>query len=158
MVTDVARIRYALVFLGQAARSSGFRGLREFLQWLEEVYGAPEGEPPPQTPWRVVKRDEKIEPFQQAKLERSVRIASKGRGSEEEVRRRTNQIVTEVHSQLQGQAIVASHQIAAEVVKLLLRSDPMAYLRYSSVMKRYRSIEDFWMDALALNHGMNDPS
>ena len=54
-------------------------GLREFLHWLEEVYGPPNVEPPPRTPWRVVKRDGSIEPFQISKLERSVQIASKGR-------------------------------------------------------------------------------
>lgn len=151
MVTDVARIRYALVFLGQASRSSGYQGLREFLHWLEEVYGPPNVEPPPRTPWRVVKRDGSIEPFQLSKLERSVQIASKGRGTTQDVSRRSARIASEVEKELQGQTLVSTQQIAAEVVKLLLKGDPMAYLRYASVMKRYHSIDDFWADALCLH-------
>ena len=151
IVTDVARIRYALVFLGQSARSSGFRALREFLQWLEDVYGPPEIGASADTPCQVVKRDGRVEPFEPSKLERSVRIASKGRGSEQEVRGRTAQIVADVRRELHGQGFVTTHQIAAEVVKLLLRSDPMAYLRYASVMKRYHSVNDFWADALVLD-------
>lgn len=158
IVTDVARIRYALVFLGQSARSSGFHALRDFLQWLEDVYGPPEIETPLDTPWQVVKRDGRVELFQPSKLERSVRIASKGRGSEQEVRGRVTHIVAEVRRELHGQALVTTHQIAAEVAKLLLRSDPMAYLRYASVMKRYHSINDFWADALVLEPRTNDHS
>jgi transcriptional regulator NrdR family protein len=156
MMTDVARIRYALVFLGQAARASGFRGLREFLHWLEEVYGPPGIEVPAKTPWRVIKRDGKVEQFEPTKLEQSVRIASKGRGSESEVTRRASRITSEVERQLQGQTLVTSQQIAAEVVKLLRQSDPMAYLRYASVMKRYRSVRDFWADALTLEPNADD--
>ena len=158
IVTDVARIRYALVFLGQSSRSSGSRAVRDFLRWLEEVYGPSEIETPPETPWRVVKRDGRMELFQVSKLERSIRIASKGRGSEQVVSGRAAQIVTEVQRQLHGQAIVTTHQIAADVVKLLLRSDPMAYLRYASVMKRYHSIDDFWADALVLDPQAADPA
>lgn len=158
IVTDVARIRYALVFLGQSARSSGFHALRDFLQWLEDVYGPPEIETPLDTPWQVVKRDGRVELFQPRKLERSVRIASKGRGSEHEVRGRVTHIVAEVRRELHGQALVTTHQIAAEVAKLLLRRDPMAYLRYASVMKRYHSINDFWADALVLEPRTNDHS
>ncbi|MGH3907021.1 MAG: ATP cone domain-containing protein [Pseudonocardiaceae bacterium] len=155
MVTDVARIRYALVFLGQAARSSGYRGLQDFLHWLEEIYGPPNVEPAPRTPWCVVKRDGRLEPFQLSKLERSVQIVSKGRGNAREVSRRSARIISEVERELQGQALVSTQQIATEVVKLLLKSDPMAYLRYASVMKRYSSIDDFWTEALSLDRNRN---
>lgn len=157
MVTDVARIRYALVFLGQASRSSGYRGLQDFLHWLEEVYGPPNVEQAPKTPWRVAKRDGRLELFQISKLERSVQIASKGRGTMQEVSRRSMRITSEVERELQGQALVSTQQIAAEVVKLLLKSDPVAYLRYASVMKRYRSIDDFWTDALSLQPNWSSP-
>lgn len=150
MVTDVARIRYALVFLGQASRSSGYRGLNEFIHWLEEVYGPPKLELPPRTPWQVIKRNGRIELFQLSKLERSIQIASKGRGTHQEIHRRSARIATTVEQELRGQTLISSQQVAAEVVKLLLKYDPMSYLRYASVMKRYRSIDDFWADALSL--------
>jgi transcriptional repressor NrdR len=155
-ITDVARIRYALVFLGQRSRSSGLYGLLEFLNWLEGAYGPPGVEPASKTPWRVVKRDGRVESFELFKLERSLGIALKGRGTRERVRELASRIASEVSRELQGQALVTTQQIAAEVVKLLLKRDPIAYLRYSSVMKRYRATEDFWVDALVLKGSYGD--
>ncbi len=149
-ITDVARIRYALVFLGQQSRPTEHHGFLDFLHWLREVYGSPEVEVPAHTPWRVVKRDGRTEAFELNKLERSLGFALKGRGSKQLARERAVRIGFDVQQELQGQAIVTTQQIAAEVVKLLLRRDAIAYLRYSSVVKRYRSIDDFWVDALVL--------
>lgn len=153
-ITDVARIRYALVFLGQRSRS-GLYGLLEFLSWLEDAYGPAGVESPSRTPWRVVKRDGRAEAFELSKLERSLGIALKGRSTKEGVRELASQIAAEVNQELHGQALVTTQQIATEVVKLLLKRDPIAYLRYSSVVKRYRVTDDFWLDALVLkdNHG-----
>lgn len=156
-ITDVARIRYALVFLGQRSRSSGLYGLLEFLNWLEDAYGAPGVEPPSKTPWRVVKRDGRTEAFELSKLERSLGIALKGRGTKERVRGLASRIALEVSRELQGQALVTTPQIATEIVKLLLQRDPIAYLRYSSVMKRYRATDDFWIDALVLKGNYGEP-
>lgn len=149
-ITDVARIRYALVFLGQRSLSSGLNGLLEFLNWLENAYGPPGVERPSKTPWRVVKRDGRAEAFEVSKLERSLGIALKGRGTSERVRDSASRIASQVRQELQGQALVTTQQIATEVIKLLLQRDPIAYLRYSSVTKRYRATDDFWIDALGL--------
>jgi transcriptional repressor NrdR len=150
-ITDVARIRYALVFLGRTTRTrGGFQGLRDFLDWLEETYGLSNATDVPDTPWRVVKRDGRIEPFQLRKLERGIKIALKGRGSEREVREKAGRIARQVTDELGKQALVTSQQIAAEVLKPLLKEDAMAYLRYASVAKRYRSIDDFWIEANAI--------
>jgi transcriptional repressor NrdR len=148
-VTDVARIRYALVFLGTIRTSAppGI-GLRDFLNWLEDVYGPPNIDVPAETPWRVVKRDGRAEPFQASKIQKSLSIALKGRGTGEQVRALAARIAEQVHRELFGQAIVTSQQVAAEVLKHLRASDAMAYLRYASVAKRFRSIQDFWIDAL----------
>ena len=156
-ITDVARIRYALVFLGQRSRPNERYGFSEFLHWLTEVYGSPEVNAPARTPWRVIKRDGRTEAFELNKLERSLGIALKGRGSKERVRELASRIAFDVDQELHGQALVTSQQVAAEVVKLLLRRDPIAYLRYSSVQKRYRSIADFWVDALVLQDGDGNP-
>jgi transcriptional repressor NrdR len=150
-VTDVARIRYALVFLGRTTRTSGgFQGLRDFLDWLGDTYGPSSGADLPDTPWRVVKRDGRVESFQLTKLERGIRIVLKGRGTEREVNERAASIATQVVQELKGQALVTAQQIATEVLKPLRKSDAMAYLRYASVAKRYRSIDDFWIEARAL--------
>lgn len=151
-ITDVARIRYALVFLGQRGRASRSHGFEDFLHWLEDAYGPPDTDAAPRTPWRVIKRDERVEAFEPAKLQRSLEIALKGRGSTERVHEQAGRIALDVSEALRGQALVTSQQIAAEVVKLLLQRDPIAYLRYASVMKRYRSAADVWVDALVLTH------
>jgi transcriptional repressor NrdR len=155
-ITDVARIRYALVFLGQRGRASRTHGFEDFLQWLEDAYGPPDVEKPARTPWRVLKRQGGDEAFESDKLKRSLGIALKGLGSPDRVRELAARIAFDVGQELHGQALVTSQQIAAEVIKLLLKQDPIAYLRYASVMKRYRSAGDVWVDALVLtgdDHG-----
>lgn len=150
-VTDVARIRYALVFLGRTTRASGgFQGLRDFLDWLEDTYGPSTATGVPHTPWRVIKRDGRVEPFQVHKLEKGISIVLKGRGTAREVSERAAGIASHVMAELEGQALVTAQQIASEVLKLLRKTDAMAYLRYASAAKRYRSIDDFWIEARAL--------
>ena len=151
-ITDVARISYALVFLGRTTRTSGgFQGLRDFLDWLDDTYGASTINELPDTPWRVIKRDGRVEPFQLRKLEIGIGVALKGRGTEREVSDRATRIADQVVDELRGQALITSQQIAAEVLKPLRSSDAMAYLRYASVTKRYRSIDDFWIEARVLS-------
>ena len=150
-ITDVARIRYALVFLGRTTRASGgFHGLHDFLNWLETAYGPLTITDPPGTPWRVLKRDDHIEPFQLSKLEHSIRVVLRGHGTEREVNERAASIANEVVQELQGQALVTVQQIASEVLKPLRKHDAMAYLRWATVAKRYRSVDDFWVEAHAL--------
>lgn len=145
--TDIARIRYAIVFLGRTTSSPGFRNLDGFLEWLEGAYGPPRTELPLATPWRVRKRQGHTEAFSVRKLERSIGIAVKGRGTDEQVRDLAARVGVTARHELQGQAIVTSQQIAGEVLKTLLKLDAMAYLRYASAAKLYASVDDFWLDA-----------
>jgi transcriptional repressor NrdR len=145
-ITDIARIRYALVFLGQ---HNGPAGLctREFLHWLHTAYGRTDLHPPPRTPWRVIKRNGHIQAYDPAKLQHSLTTALKGRGTPDTVRQHAGRIAHDTTRELTGQALVTSQQIAAEVIKHLLHHDTIAYLRYSSLIKRYKSPDDFWIDA-----------
>ncbi|GAB3795569.1 hypothetical protein GCM10027605_01830 [Micromonospora zhanjiangensis] len=54
---------------------------------------------------------------------------------------------TQVQEALRGQALVTSQQIAAETLNVLRSLDSLVYLRYASAVKRYRSVDDFWLDA-----------
>jgi len=119
---------------------------------LEDAYGplAPASEPPA-TPWRVVKRDGHTEPFQLSKLEEGIRVVLRGRGTEREVNDRAASIAHQVMQELEGQPLITAQQIAGEILKPLRKLDAMAYLRYASVAKRYRSFEDFWSEAHALS-------
>lgn len=148
--TDVARIRFAMVFRGRKTQSGGFRRLTEFIGWLEDEYGPSRVARPDTTPWVVVKRSGKVEPFQMQKLSRGIGVAAKGRGTEDQVRSLALNVTSTVGRELHGQAMVTSQQIAAEVLKALRQLDPVAYLRYAAAVKRYRSVDDFWMDAFGL--------
>jgi transcriptional repressor NrdR len=151
-ITDVARIRYAIVFLGTTTRAHSFHGLRDFLDWLDHAYGPRDVETPVDTPNRVIKCSGISEPFQLMKLEKSVAIAAKGRDKQDRVHTVASQVALVAKEALSGQAIVTSGQIAAEVLRALRSRDSMIYLRYASAVKGYRAVEDFWLDAIGLEN------
>lgn len=150
--TDVVRIRYAIVFQGRKTHRGGFRGVQGLLEWIQDVYGPPQCEPPPDTPWEVRKRDGRAEPFRLKGLAASIGIAAKGHGTDKEVYAFAERLENEAKLNLKGQAIVTSQQIAAEVLKLLIREgDILSYLRYASAVKGYTSVQDFWLEAYGVN-------
>lgn len=150
-LTDVVRIRFAMVFLGRLGTPSSFEDARGFKVWLEANYphvadlvkGSVEGV-------IVVKRNGKREPFDINKLERSVGIAAKGRGDDAEVRRFATDVGKEVLTDLTGQAIITSQQMAASVLRELRTVDSVAFLRYASITKRYTEAADFLLETSAL--------
>jgi transcriptional repressor NrdR len=150
---DIVRVRYAIVFHGHKRHRGRFRSVRGFVEWLEEVHGPPAyDERPPDTPWLVKKRNGRQERFQLGSVARSIGVASKGHGNDEEVRAFADRLAAEVKHNLEGQVLVTSQQIAAEVLKLLLRErDALAYLRYASAVKGYSSVDEFWLEAYALD-------
>ncbi|HUY25203.1 MAG TPA: ATP cone domain-containing protein [Candidatus Saccharimonadales bacterium] len=150
--SDVARVRYAMVFLGKRRRlPSGFDGAQDVLRWLDEEHpdeGLPvnyQGQPV-----SVIKRQGMREDFSLEKLERSVGIAAKGRGDDGFVHDLARGVGAEVVARLLGQAIVGSQQIAEQVLHALIAKDDIAYLRYASVTKRYTSRWDFRTEISAL--------
>ena len=151
--TDVVRIRFAMVFHGRGNSAGGFRRLSDFEDWLADEYGNARVAQPESTPWVVVKRNGKAEQFEQEKLSRGIGRAAKGRGTEDQVRSLAHNVTSTVTRELAGQALVTSQQIAGEVLKALRQLDPMAYLRYAAAVKRYRSVDDFWLDVFALHSG-----
>lgn len=150
-VTDVARIRFAMVFLGKTSWQGGFQSATDLKFWLEENYPGLEEATISSGPALVLKRPPRdAEGFSIEKLERSVRIAAKGRGSASQVRQLANDIARRVLDDLTGQPIVTSHQIATFVLRMLRATDSIAYLRYAATTKPFRSVEDFWQEVLAL--------
>jgi transcriptional repressor NrdR len=150
-VTDVARIRFAMVFYGKTSRQGGFRDARDLKVWLEDNYAELKETEVSVLPQTVLKRyAEEAEPFDIHKLERSIGIASKGRGSDERVRALAQDIAARAVAGLRGQSLVTSQQIASEVLKLLRERDGIAYLRYASAVKPFRNVNDFWMETLSL--------
>jgi transcriptional repressor NrdR len=149
-ITDVARIRYAIVFLSTSLNGHSLNGLQEFLDWLRDAYGSPNIQGPIETPSRVVKRDGRAEPFELAKIIRSIDIVTKDRNDRGADRLSGSSVAQQVRHELRGQAIVTSQQIAAEILKILCRRDALAYLRYASVNKYYKSVNDFWLEVAGL--------
>lgn len=155
-LTDVVRVRYAMVLLGGRNGGRGFRKIKDFLAWLKDEYGEPRAARPGETPSTVVKRSGRREPFEVRKLARSIGIAAKGRGNDAEVHSMANRVAAGVQHELRGQALVTSSQVAAEALKVLRKQDALAYLRYASPVKQYQSIDDFWVDALGCD-GLTEP-
>jgi transcriptional repressor NrdR len=148
--TDVVRIRYAMVLHGRTTHQGGFRRLSDFVAWLADEYGNPRVTRPLSTPWVVLKRNGKGEQFEHEKLSRGIGRAAKGRGTDDQVRSLAHNVTSTVTRELRGQTLVTSQQIASEVLKALRQLDPVAYLRYAAAVKRYRSVDDFWLDVFGL--------
>jgi transcriptional repressor NrdR len=90
----------------------------------------------------VLKRSGRRVPFDRDKLERSVRIALRKRGVEEErVERMINGVVRQLESM--GDSEISSEQIGELVMEGLKTLDDVAYVRFASVYRNFRAAEDF---------------
>lgn len=93
-------------------------------------------------PLTVVKKDERRETFDRDKLARGIwRASGKTTLKADDV----NKIVDEVERELIGgdTTEVASKKIGDLVAKRLKKLDKIAYIRFSSVFRRFVDIEDF---------------
>ncbi|MGB4100398.1 MAG: transcriptional regulator NrdR [Alphaproteobacteria bacterium] len=90
----------------------------------------------------VVKSNGEKEPFEREKLIRSMKIALRKRPVDEE---RLDRVVNSVVRQLEslGDNEVATKKIGAFVMETLLALDHVAYVRYASVYRDFRSPGDF---------------
>lgn len=152
-VTDVARIRFAMVFLGKVGRPGGFRNSADLMAWLAEHYPTLKDLDVSLGPAIVLKRVTESEPFDADKLQRSIMVAAKGRGTSSHVRALASRTTDRVIMNLGSQPIVTSKQIAAATLNFLRAEDDIAYLRYAAVTKPFRSAQDFWIETLALMAG-----
>ena len=90
----------------------------------------------------VVKSQDRREPFERAKLERSVSTALRKRPVAPE---RIDKLVSSIQRQLEtsGDSEVASSTIGEMVMNGLKALDPVAYIRFASVYKDFREAKDF---------------
>jgi transcriptional repressor NrdR len=90
----------------------------------------------------VIKSDSKREPFERAKLERSVSLACRKRGIEQE---RIDQLVSGIQRQIEtlGDGEVASTKIGGMVMDGLRQLDSVAYIRFASVYRDFSEARDF---------------
>ena len=90
----------------------------------------------------VVKSENRREPFDRSKLERSVAIACRKRPVPPE---RIERLVSSIQRQMEtsGESEMASARIGGMVMEGLKALDPVAYIRFASVYKDFREAKDF---------------
>jgi transcriptional repressor NrdR len=90
----------------------------------------------------VVKSEERREPFDRAKLERSIAIACRKRPVPPE---RIARLATSIQRRLEtsGDSETPSARIGEMVMEGLKELDPVAYIRFASVYKDFREAKDF---------------
>lgn len=90
----------------------------------------------------VVKAGNRREPFDRAKLERSIAIACRKRPVPQE---RLDRLVSSLQRQIEtsGDSEIASTRIGELVMDGLKALDPVAYIRFASVYKDFREAKDF---------------
>jgi transcriptional repressor NrdR len=90
----------------------------------------------------VLKSGSRREPFDRAKLERSIAIACRKRDVAPE---RIDRLVSSIQRQVEtlGDSEIASARIGEMVMDGLKALDPVAYIRFASVYKDFREARDF---------------
>lgn len=154
-IDAVSQIRFALVHMGRKDRTDGRRGwndVRDVRQWLQSEYPELKYHRSPNGLVEVVKRDGEVEPFDSDKLARGVAVAAKGRNSKEAVEKLATAVAGDVEAALGDQPRITSGQIASEILRSLRRRDHIAYLRYASTAKRFRSPADYENEVMSLRN------
>jgi transcriptional repressor NrdR len=90
----------------------------------------------------VVKAGNRREPFDRAKLERSIAIACRKRPVPAE---RLDRLISSIQRRIEtsGESEIASTRIGEMVMDGLKALDPVAYIRFASVYKDFREARDF---------------
>ena len=90
----------------------------------------------------VIKRDGKRVPFDRDKLRRSIMIATRKRGIDEErIERLVNGIVREI--EITGETEIDAKRLGALAMQRLAGLDQVAYVRFASVYRDFTGIKDF---------------
>jgi transcriptional repressor NrdR len=90
----------------------------------------------------VVKRSGVVEPFTRDKVIKGVRKACKGRPVSEDQLARLGQLVEDSVRAL-GQPELPADEVGVAILGPLRELDQVAYLRFASVYRQFRSVDDF---------------
>ena len=90
-------------------------------------------------PW-VVKKDGRREPFTRDKLLNGIALACRKRPLDAAA---MEDLVRAVVSTFEGEDEVSSQQVGARVLELLRQVDDVAYVRFASVYREFRTVEQF---------------
>jgi transcriptional repressor NrdR len=93
-------------------------------------------------PFMVVKRDERREPYDREKLMRGLHIACRKRPVPEAALERLADSIERSMSDTE-QREISSQQLGTMVMDHLRELDPVAYVRFASVYRRFEDVEAF---------------
>ena len=98
----------------------------------------------------VVKKEGKRQPFDRGKLERSIRIAMQKRPIEPE---RIDQMISGIVRRLEsmGETDIPSKVIGEIVMETLKEVDQVAYVRFASVYRDFKDVDEFSEELRSLN-------
>lgn len=95
-----------------------------------------------QLPFQVIKRDQRREPYDRDKLMRGLQVACRKRAiSQSDLDRIADAI--EAGMQESGDREIASQNIGRSVMEKLKDLDPVAYVRFASVYRRFEDVDAF---------------
>lgn len=97
----------------------------------------------------VVKKSGRTEPFDRTKLRRGIARAVRKNITEEQI----DEIVETIELRLMGHGAksIKSNDIGSLVMEELLKLDKLSYLRFASVYKDLKSLDDFEAEILLIN-------
>ena len=103
-------------------------------------------------PLMVIKNDERREPFDRTKIARSIRIASQKRPvSEEQIEAITSRVERRLFSFPTRE--VPSQVIGEDVMRELREMDQVAYVRFASVYRQFKDVNQFFSELSHLIEG-----
>jgi transcriptional repressor NrdR len=95
-----------------------------------------------QVPFQVIKRDERREPFDRAKLMRGLQVACRKRPvPQEKLERLADWIEQAMQDSTERE--ISSNTIGRLVMERLRELDPVAYVRFASVYRRFEDVDAF---------------
>ena len=101
---------------------------------------------------RVIKKDGRHEKFQKQKIRDGIaRACEKRPVSGEQIDRMTNEIAREIQGRFDRE--ISSRGIGECIMKKLQQEDEIAYVRYASVYRQFRNVEEFIKEVRTLEKG-----
>jgi transcriptional repressor NrdR len=99
----------------------------------------------------VVKRSGRIEPFDRNKLRMGIARAVRKNISDEQI----DQVVEEIELKLLSKSSksIKTSDIGKLVMEALLKLDKLSYLRFASVYKDFKNLDDFEKEIILINKG-----
>ncbi|MGZ7079627.1 MAG: transcriptional regulator NrdR [Thermoanaerobaculia bacterium] len=92
--------------------------------------------------FQVVKRDRRREPYDREKLMQGLQVACRKRPvSQNELERIADAIEASMHDS--GEREISSQELGVMVMQRLRELDPVAYVRFASVYRRFEDVEAF---------------